>query len=162
MSVATRNIVDEGINSPSSEETERHEMNEIVESSVSSPFAILMQDNSYMNISFCCGLQFYSLALLIWRNLKKLIKQKVGKELLLEEGVGVPHHLQREGGNQTLVPSTTCSWTRMMTTMMRMTSQTDLRGFNHGYIFQHLVLNLVNFSCKPMCFFRSLLISQSN
>lgn len=33
MSVATRNIVDEGINSPSSEETERHEMNEIVESS---------------------------------------------------------------------------------------------------------------------------------
>ncbi|KAG6524911.1 hypothetical protein ZIOFF_014856 [Zingiber officinale] len=33
MSVATRNIVDEGIDSPSSEETERHEMNEIVESS---------------------------------------------------------------------------------------------------------------------------------
>ncbi|KAG6528762.1 hypothetical protein ZIOFF_010947 [Zingiber officinale] len=33
MSVATRNIVDEGIDSSSSEETERHEMNEIVESS---------------------------------------------------------------------------------------------------------------------------------
>lgn len=35
MSVATRNIVDEGIDSPTSEETERHEINEIVESSVS-------------------------------------------------------------------------------------------------------------------------------
>ncbi|XP_074589087.1 double-strand break repair protein MRE11 isoform X1 [Curcuma longa] len=33
MSVAIRNIVDEGIDSPTSEETERHEINEIVESS---------------------------------------------------------------------------------------------------------------------------------
>jgi len=138
-SASVRSVAEEEVESPSSEEMEKYDVNEVAESSVcSNPFQCFIYNFSFMftrsqsfffiasfdfNFNFVFN-SFCYISSFCWRNPRKLFKERGEKEQLQEEGVEV-HLLQREGKNQIYLPSIVCSWTRTMRRTTTMTMQTD-------------------------------------